>query len=155
MRSTALPALLLAVVLAACSPPGAAPGTLQLDRLQGRWVVINYWAQWCKPCIKEIPELNRLARQDPRLVVLGVNFDGATGAELERQVTALGIAFPLLLEDPAPALGIERPAALPTTVIVNPEGVIRSTLVGPQTEDSLLAATLGADRPGEGPGAPR
>ncbi len=142
MRSTALPALLLAVVLAACSPPGAAPGTLQLDRLQGRWVVINYWATWCKPCIREIPELNALAARYPDTVtVLGVNYDGVQGDQLRQQVDELGISFEVLAEDPAGRLGVPRPQVLPTTLVLDPQGRLVDTLVGPQTLDSLARAT--------------
>jgi len=141
MRTRALPALLLVVVLAACSPPGATPGTLQLDRLQGRWVVINYWATWCKPCIREIPELNALAARYPeKVTVLGVNYDGVQGEELRQQVSELGIDFEVLLEDPAGRLGVPRPQVLPTTLVLNPQGRLVDTLVGPQTLDSLASA---------------
>ncbi len=146
MIRSALFTLSLAILttLSACSPPAAGPGEGLLSHFEGaqyrgKWVVINYWAQWCKPCIKEIPELNELARKDPGIVVLGVNFDGALGAELDQQVETLGIGFPLILEDPAAVLGTDRPHALPTTLILDPEGELVETLMGPQTLESLLA----------------
>ena len=46
-----------------------------LDRLNGNWVVINYWADWCAPCIKEIPELNEFADENADLIVYTFNFD--------------------------------------------------------------------------------
>ena len=104
--------------------------------------MINYWAEWCKPCIKEIPELNRLAQQYPTIKVLGVNFDGASGDELDRQIEKFGIAFPILATDPAAELGTSRPMVLPTTLILAPDGTLADTLVGPQTLESLLAAGL-------------
>ena len=76
---------LLLLTLAACSPTGKNVGTLQLDELRGQWVVINYWAIWCKPCIQEIPELNKLAEL-PQVTVLGVNYDGISGEELQHQL---------------------------------------------------------------------
>jgi thiol-disulfide isomerase/thioredoxin len=138
--------LLLALTLAACSGERGPPG--ELSGLLGRWVVINYWAEWCTPCIKEIPELNELAEQNPDLAVVGVNFDDAEGEELARQITQLGIAFPILAEDPAARLGIPRPAVLPTTLILDPEGKLANTLVGPQTLESLAAA-IGRNADGE------
>ena len=64
--------IVLALLLAACSPAGKPRGDgLQLDELRGQWVLINYWATWCKPCIQEIPELNALAQQYPGVTVLG------------------------------------------------------------------------------------
>ena len=41
-----------------------------IDKLNGNWVVINYWADWCAPCIKEIPELNNFAEENIDLMVL-------------------------------------------------------------------------------------
>ena len=51
-------AILLLTLLTACADKGEAPAP-ELDELRGQWVVINYWAQWCKPCIEEIPELSK------------------------------------------------------------------------------------------------
>ena len=140
----------LAALLVACSGDSALPGNtravLDLNEYKGRWVVINYWAKWCKPCIKEIPELNALADRYAQVSVLGVNYDGATGADLEEQVKALGVGFPTLEQDPAAQLGIPRPVVLPTTLVVNPEGKLSSTLVGPQTLESLEQATVHATR---------
>ncbi|RLA48743.1 MAG: TlpA family protein disulfide reductase [Gammaproteobacteria bacterium] len=114
---------------------------MNLEQLHGQWVVINYWAQWCKPCIKEIPELNNLNRQYRQVTVLGVNYDGATGQELEQQLEKLGIAFATLPDDPARQLGAPRPVVLPTTLILDPGGHLSATLIGPQTLESLALAT--------------
>lgn len=134
---------LLFTLLAACGqerPPTAAE---QLAELQGQWVVVNYWAQWCKPCIEEIPELNALDADHDDIAVLGVNYDGATGEALASQIEALGVAFPTLPSDPAELLGQPRPSVLPTTFILDPQGTLTASLVGPQTEASLLAAIRG------------
>ena len=105
---------------------------------QGHWRVVNYWAVWCAPCREEIPELNRL-HQRTDLVVYAVNYDGKQGAELVSQVATMNIEFTILAHDPGPALGVERPRVLPTTLLVNPAGEVTDTLVGPQTEETVLA----------------
>ena len=46
-----------------------------IDKLNGNWIVINYWADWCAPCIKEIPELNEFASENDDLLVYTFNFD--------------------------------------------------------------------------------
>ena len=102
---------------------------------------MNYWAKWCKPCIREIPELNALNRDYAQVTVLGVNYDGAEGEELSRQISELKINFPMLPEDPASKLGAPRPLVLPTTLIINPAGELSQTLIGPQTLESLTTAT--------------
>jgi thiol-disulfide isomerase/thioredoxin len=144
--------ILLALVLVACSPsPESRGDKLQLDELRGQWVLINYWATWCKPCIQEIPELNALAQQYPGVTVLGVNFDGSRGQELAQQVGELGIEFAILEQDPAATLGIKRPSVLPTTLVLGPDGELRGTLVGPQTLESL-ALVSGQKKPAQGAG---
>ena len=133
--------LTLILALAACDGGGGTAGPVDLDQLRGQWVVINYWAQWCKPCIREIPELNNLNRQYRQVTVLGVNYDGATGQELELQLEKLGIEFATLPADPARQLGAPRPVVLPTTLILDQQGQLHATLVGPQTLESLAQAT--------------
>jgi len=133
--------LVLTLALTACGGDSGTADPMNLDQLRGQWVVINYWAQWCKPCIREIPELNNLNRQYRQVTVLGVNYDGATGQELELQLEKLGIAFATLPGDPARQLGAPRPVVLPTTLILDPQGQLHATLVGPQTLESLTQAT--------------
>lgn len=133
--------LALTLALTACGGGSGTADPMNLDQLRGQWVVINYWAQWCKPCIKEIPELNKLNRQYRQVTVLGVNYDGATGQELDLQLEKLGIAFTTLPGDPARQLGVPRPVVLPTTLILDPQGQLHATLVGPQTLESLAQAT--------------
>jgi thiol-disulfide isomerase/thioredoxin len=127
--------------LLACSRQEAIAPNLELEDLRGQWVVINYWAIWCKPCIVEIPQLNQLDTQYPQVTVLGVNYDGASGAELEQQKQKLGVTFASLELDPAAELGIPRPTVLPTTLILDPAGQLVTTLLGPQTLASLVKAT--------------
>lgn len=147
MKNIFLALLLLTqiLVLAACGvdndPEDGRTGTPGIADLRGQWVVINYWAKWCKPCIKEIPELNELDQHYPQVTVLGVNYDGATGEELATQLDSLGVEFAMLAEDPAAGLGLPRPVVLPTTIILDPAGKVSQTLVGPQTMASLARAT--------------
>lgn len=105
----------------------------------GTWRVINYWAIWCTPCREEIPELNDLNSLGD-VTVLGVNYDGKTGAELDDHQSQLAIQFQALDTDPAAALGTTRPQVLPTTLLVSPEGALMATLTGPQTREQLETA---------------
>ncbi|MEZ5558908.1 MAG: TlpA disulfide reductase family protein [Pseudomonadales bacterium] len=109
---------------------------------QGRWLLINYWAEWCAPCRQEIPELNRLQAQRgaDTVQVLGVNFDGLSGEPLDRLITDLGIEFPVLLTDPRARWQQPLPSVLPSTLVINPEGELVQVLVGPQNLESLSRA---------------
>ena len=135
----------LALLLGGCDTAHSPRETTQtsIAALKGQWVVINYWARWCKPCVKEIPELNKLNQRHTDITVLGVNYDGATGDDLASQLAEFGVEFASLETDPAAQLGIPRPVVLPTTIVLGPDGRVVDTLVGPQTLESLEAATIG------------
>lgn len=106
-------------------------------QLDGQWLVINYWAEWCGPCRTEIPELNELNRTHDDVTVLGVNFDGLQGEELASAAADLGIDFRVLSLDPAERLGLPRSAVLPVTYLVDGKGQVRQQLVGEQTAEGL------------------
>jgi thiol-disulfide isomerase/thioredoxin len=104
----------------------------------GRWVVINYWAEWCAPCRYEIPELNELAADSSAdVLVVGVNYDGITGEDLTRLIERMDIQFAVMLLDPQSHFAYDRPSVLPTTVLIDRDGRVAETLVGPQTRGSL------------------
>ena len=144
--------LVLCFLLAGCAEQiDFADGThTQLGHWDGRWLVINYWAEWCAPCRHEIPELNELHhdRVAHGIVVLGVNWDQLAGARLAESAQTLGIEFPVLSVDPQTRYGYERPEMLPTTVLIDPQRQVRHVLVGPQTAASLRAAILSSGESG-------
>ena len=113
------------------------------DELRGGWLVVNYWATWCAPCIKEIPELIALGENHDDIRVFGVNFDAPPPEEAAAQIAKMKITFPVYAEDPSAVLGIDMPQVLPTTVVVDPEGAVKEVLIGPQDEQSLLAVIRG------------
>ncbi|MGQ7817713.1 TlpA disulfide reductase family protein [Metapseudomonas furukawaii] len=121
-----------------------------VERLEGQWLVINYWAEWCAPCRTEIPELNALAEQqkDKGVKVLGVNFDGLQGEELSEAVDKMGIRFTVLAEDPAARFELPRSEALPVTYIIDTQGKVRERLMGEQ-DAAGLTARLDSLRKGE------
>ena len=107
--------------------------------LEGKWTVINYWAEWCAPCREEIPELNALDGVSEDIRVLGIHFDAYQGDELRQLSDQMGIAFPVMGHDFAAAKGLALPQVLPTTYIIDPSGQLVHSLQGPQDEASLLA----------------
>ena len=112
----------------------------KLDDFLGRWLIVNYWADWCPPCIKEMPELENFYNDnEDRALVLTYNFDRLEGEELQNQIIRFGVNVPSILTDPGILFGWEAPPSLPATYIINPEGILIHTLIGPQTQESLEA----------------
>ena len=102
--------------------------------------VINYWAVWCGPCRKEIPEFNQFAKEHAdQVVVLAVNFDGSEGDALRAEIEKLGIDFPSLLADPRDIWGLEPVNVLPETLVIGTDGTLLQRMIGPQTAEILEA----------------
>ena len=124
-------------LLTACTKKELPETRLEIRDFRNEWLVVNYWASWCKPCIKEIPELNKLHQSSKEITVVGVNYDGLSGEELAIESSKLGINFPNLSSDPSSALETNRPIVLPTTMIVDKNLKLRDKLTGPQTLESI------------------
>ena len=102
--------------------------------------IINYWAVWCGPCRKEIPEFNQFAKDHAdQVIVLAVNFDGSEGDALRAEIAKLGIEFPSLLADPRGIWGLEPVNVLPETLVIGPDGKLLQRMIGPQTAEILEA----------------
>lgn len=141
MRGFLLAAMLL---LAGCNEEsglrlGADQHGRSLPPAAGNWLVINYWAQWCGPCRREVPELNRLAvqLQGQPVLVLGVSFDQLETGPLRTAAQEMGLAYPVLQQDPAAQLGEPAARGLPLTLLVDPQGKVRARLEGEQTAAGL------------------
>lgn len=137
--------LFTSLMMGACNrAPDAIDSTgkpIKLSEYKGKWVVINYWASWCAPCLRELPELDKLAQtKSNQLVVLGVNFDGQTKHDIQIFGNSLDLHFPLLSQFPKEKWGINDIPVLPTTFLISPAGKLVTTLQGPQTQASLLKA---------------
>lgn len=104
----------------------------------GKYSVVNYWATWCKPCRKEIPELNKLAAEHDDLVVYAINFDALQGETLANAIADFDIQFEIADHQFGQQIGMALPNVLPTTAIFSPDGSHIQTLIGPQTAESIL-----------------
>ncbi len=135
---------LMLMLLAACSNGSAPPVLLDSTghRLatEGKWLLVNYWATWCKPCRAEVPDLNLLHRElaSHNVMVLGYNFDQLEGDALLDAGQQLGIEFPLLSINAAGQLSLPGVTGIPVTFLVSPDGKYHTRLTGEQTRASLL-----------------
>lgn len=116
--------------------------TYQLKDLQGKWVVINYFAEWCAPCLREIPELNefkKLTDESGNAILFGVSYDALQDHELSLLAKKYNITFPIInnVETEFP---FEGPKYLPATYLIRPDGTLAGQLLGEQNVKSLLQA---------------
>ena len=113
---------------------------LSLSEFRQKWVVLNYWATWCAPCRKEIPDLSALSEARNDLVVLGLAYEDTDIETFDEFLEEFKPSYPILLVDVyAPPEPFGAPKALPTTIILNPEGYPVKTYVGPVTGEDIEA----------------
>jgi cytochrome c biogenesis protein CcmG/thiol:disulfide interchange protein DsbE len=116
------------------------PPTVRLADLRGKPVLVNFWASWCLPCRKEAPELARFdATMRDRARLVGVDFQDGKSAALAF-VREFGWRFPNVLDPKGKLAGRYGLSSLPTTYVIDAQGRIARTLLGPQTLGTLQEA---------------
>jgi thiol-disulfide isomerase/thioredoxin len=112
---------------------------LTLSSLKGKWVYINYWANWCQPCLEEIAAFNQFYEKykNKNIAIFGVNYDGLPINEQIALIKQAGLHYPSLLTDPAAALKLGDIRAVPVTFIFDPTGKLHDVRYGKQTMESL------------------
>jgi len=114
----------------------------RLADYKGRYVVLNFWATWCVPCIQEIPEIAEFARAHKDVVVLGVAVDAEDNvAKVKQFATKTGHDYPLVFSDAKVEKQLGEPRALPTTRVYDPTGKVVYDKPGRVTKKSLEELT--------------
>jgi thiol-disulfide isomerase/thioredoxin len=122
------------VVKAGSSAPDFAYSTVEgasgsLAELKGKVVLLNLWASWCGPCVREMPDIAALKAAYPELEVLAVNVsDDPTDAR--NFIQEAGYDFKWILDE-QDSIGVLYPSdAIPYTIIIDKEGVVGATFLG-------------------------
>ncbi|MEL0584636.1 MAG: TlpA disulfide reductase family protein [Candidatus Thiodiazotropha sp. (ex. Lucinoma kazani)] len=114
----------------------------QITDYRGKAYILSFWATWCAPCIKEMPALERAAEmlQEQEIVVLTVN-SGETRREIEKFLIKKPISLPILLDGNSKVMDEWKVLALPTSYIVDAEGMVVARVVGGQEWDDPSVLT--------------
>jgi thiol-disulfide isomerase/thioredoxin len=113
-------------------------GEVLLSDYRGQWVVLNYWATWCAPCRKEIPDLSELHEERSDLTVLGLAFEELDDSEFFEFLEDFDISYPILKVDVyQPPEPFGAPRALPTTIILDRQGRAVKAFLGPVTRQDI------------------
>lgn len=142
-------AAVFAAPVVATTPPAPSLKVTTLDgqpfdlaAQRGKWVIVNYWATWCVPCIKEMPDISRFVAAHKNVTAIGLAYEDSEPAEIKAFLAKRPVVYPIAqvpLDQPVP--GFEEPANLPTTWLIDPQGRVADHIVGP-IDDAWLAARI-------------
>ncbi|MFC1690015.1 TlpA family protein disulfide reductase, partial [Pseudomonadota bacterium] len=113
-------------------------GEMSLSDFRNEWVVVNYWATWCAPCRKEIPDLSELHKERKDITVLGLAYEELDDEDFFTFLEDFDVTYPILkvdvFEPPEP---FGAPKVLPTTIILDPAGKAVKAFLGPVTRGAI------------------
>ncbi|MBA2870406.1 peroxiredoxin [Anoxybacillus calidus] len=117
--------------------------SIRLSELQGQKVILNFWATWCPPCRAEMPEMqNFYEKHNKDVEVFAVNLTSQDSRDkVHSFIKENGLTFPVVLDEEGDVLKLYKISPIPTSYIIDSEGIIRHKYVGPMTYDQMVELT--------------
>ncbi|MDH5833175.1 TlpA family protein disulfide reductase [Luteimonas kalidii] len=116
-------------------------GEYDLADHRGKWVVVNFWATWCSPCLKEMPELSALHTMREHISVVGLAYEEIDVPSMQSFLDEHPVAYPIAIIDVyAPPADFETPRGLPMTYLIAPDGKVARQFLGPVTAKEIETA---------------
>lgn len=123
-------------------------GGFDLAEHRGQWVVVNFWATWCAPCLKEMPELSALDAMREHVQVVGLAYEEIEPDDMRAFLQKHPVVYPIAIVDTFdPPADFDTPPGLPMTYLIGPEGQVVEKILGPVTAESLEAMIAAAGGP--------
>src|SRR5687768_10401431 len=122
--------------------------SFDLASRRGKWVVVNFWATWCAPCLKEMPELSALDAMHEHIEVIGLAYEEIDAKAMRDFLSNRPVVYPIAIVDVAnPPADFATPRGLPMTYLIAPDGKVAKQFLGPVTAGELEAAIAAAGGP--------
>lgn len=122
-----------------------------LAQHRGKWVVVNFWATWCKPCVQEMPDLSALDAMRDHIEVLGLAYDDSDPEDIRAFLKKHPVAFPIAIVDTFdPPKSFATPRGLPTTYLIGPDGKLVKKFMAPISAADIEGAIAAAGGPKAG-----
>jgi peroxiredoxin len=115
----------------------AAGKTHRLADYRGKWVIVNFWATWCPPCLEEIPDLVSVTESRRDVQVFGIAMEFQDAKQVLQFAEGMFVNYPIVLGDEKVAAQIGVVQGLPTTFVYDPRGALAVRHVGKFTRAQI------------------
>jgi thiol-disulfide isomerase/thioredoxin len=99
---------------------------------RGHWVIVNFWATWCVPCIAEMPALSHYVATHKNVRAVGLAYEDSEPADIKAFLAKHPVVYPVAqITLDKPVKDFDEPRGLPTTYLIAPDGTVAAHFLGP------------------------